>query len=906
MNSRNTHVSTSRYGRLSELETGKDMSSSEDNMDGRKSGEKRAMSRRTKRRVDDDGMAPAKTPVRKKKKNSIDPKPTAVPTRPARKKKGTAPPEAQCTREATDKQGRKRTDRRTTKHSTTQARTRQTTRANPQLTDPSGAITQLRRFIAENKIDEHLSSQLETIISPPINLSATTDVQLATNLTDISTTAGDNQDGGDDDVVQNGYEEEAEEEGGVIEEEDVEEEAEDGFDEAKGSERGPGSDEEDVSVMAADRFKDSDDEHDIRLQLEPVGTEEHAEDRSGPGLSGGRHNNAEVTVAGFVGERLGGTETPVPARPPPVSSIDSRGPEVDESTVAHILDAVKQCVKENIEKAVSDITGNLRKDLDEVAKVRDHISELSNAVTTTASAMFIKQNTAVPRLKEIHRTICVLPALFSDSFVLNIMAHCILGIAKSSIGAQRTMFALQQFGSELFAMLFFARQPKETRKEKFSSDTGKKFSKFRNGVMLSAFLAMQTNRFGTFCNGAEETLVASSVEASATDQETADYGNPSEAIYAVQQPFWLKPRFVRTEHCLAAAKKYEKRGANGQDNVESSNSVCDNESVDASDSNVSATRQKPCRSGPITSDEIALEASCLVYKIITTILYRSRKTSKMALFQGVLYLFSTWDQFDAPVSQMSLKLRWRKQTFPAIDYLRDLPMTEAIHANERLRPKPLSTQQIDMKNMWILEKFISEHPEFSLIVQHDVVVDGERRPLTYQINLIEVATKFFASFISIEAHPKTRDALCLDSKVFSLIITLAFGLRRLTEKAVHDMNESGGVPWARRNTQQTTPRGKRGRPRKTTVTESTPLADSTRCQIDDVLYSFEVVNGMSIDTLQPAPSKQRDYLLQMILTLTEEEYLGRRSSDGPPGDTVNGTSNENCIKPDESLGIFAV
>lgn len=562
---------------------------------------------------------------------------------------------------------------------------------------------------------------------------------------------------------------------------------------------------------------------------------------------------------------------------------------VDESVLMFVVEMMKECVAENIKHAIGEMTKKLETDLKEVSKLKDHVTELANIVTTSASAMFIKQQTAPPRVNEIHNKICLLPALFSETFMFKILARCVLGLAYKHCSSASSTTTLQSGGIEIISILFFTRQPNEKWKEKFDSETGQKFSRFRNGVMLSAFLAMQDNKFNTFRIPLARNIPTSdSTNGDVLGAKGTIRDNQS--VNAIQQPFWLQPGYVLTEHCLAAAVKFEKKSV--VDTSDGSQSIADSESVDMGEPSGTATttgKTKINRTGPITRDEIAVEASFLLYKIITSLLHSARLAGRLDLFQSVLYLFTGWAQYDAPVSQATLKLQWEAVCYPSIDFLASLPKTR----NHRFHSNAIDNQQIDVDNLKILETVISDHPELSLLIEHDVLVDGKSRKLKTRISMIEVACKFFASYINGEMHAKAKETLCLDASALQMAVILGVGLRRLLEKAVADLNTQRSVLWA----SNSITKGKRGRPKTSRSSARGPSsADSSQ-------YRFEDLGGISIETLMPARSKQKDLLTQMILCLSKEEF---GSLNQGPLQSGNEHGPVKRIQPDDSLGIFAI
>ena len=127
------------------------------------------------------------------------------------------------------------------------------------------------------------------------------------------------------------------------------------------------------------------------------------------------------------------------------------------------------------------------------------------------------------------------------------------------------------------------------------------------------------------------------------------------------------------------------------------------------------------------------------------------------------------------------------------------------------------------------------------------------------------------------------------------------------EKAVDDLSLSTDVPWEN----NACTKGRLGRPKRTsTAAQQTSNVQSSLDRSNR--YTFETVDGMSLDQILPPPSKQRELLNQMVLNLTEEEYRSRTLSDTNSNSAQVHGSNDNDardlnndrIKPNESEGVF--
>lgn len=543
---------------------------------------------------------------------------------------------------------------------------------------------------------------------------------------------------------------------------------------------------------------------------------------------------------------------------------------VDESVVVNTVQALKGYISSEMKSSLQQIVNEFRTDRDQINKLREHISELTELVTTTASAMFFKQTASQPRGKELQRKLCLLPAVFNDQLMLKILSRVVIGFLVNNVPSESPYAGIEAMGVQFFSTMYFSKKPNETKKEKFTSEVGKFYSKFRYSLLTTSILALQDNSFKTFraesmLNGVRDPVESNEAEESST------VGVAS--LSAMTQPFWLRPGYISGDHCLQAAEKQEKRGGDetGEDSQTGGELVShasgDAESLDIPESSQSSGKQKGARTGPINRTEIAVEAASMVYKIITAILYRSRLASKTQLFHDVTYLFTGWSQHGVSVQQTSLKMEWETPKQLDIDYIDNLPRTKIMHPNARHANIGQEVDKIDFENVTQLEKLISHHQEFSLVVQHSVMVTGTEQTLKYRINLIEIVSRLLASYVTLESAAKAKDALCSDKRCFKALIVMATGLRRLMEKAIIDLNASSVAPWSQNHINER----KRGRPRRAST--STGLNGYTGAQ--NRKYVFENVNGMDLEQLLPSRSKQKEILSHMILTMTQEEYETR-------------------------------
>ena len=75
---------------------------------------------------------------------------------------------------------------------------------------------------------------------------------------------------------------------------------------------------------------------------------------------------------------------------------------------------MKEFIVSNTDAQKEWMVSMIKKDREAIAKMEAHMEDLSSTISTSAAAMFFKQSNAPPRLQEIHRKLCILPALSND------------------------------------------------------------------------------------------------------------------------------------------------------------------------------------------------------------------------------------------------------------------------------------------------------------------------------------------------------------------------------------------------------------------------------------------------------------------------------------------------------------
>ena len=84
----------------------------------------------------------------------------------------------------------------------------------------------------------------------------------------------------------------------------------------------------------------------------------------------------------------------------------------------NLFEGLKQSIVSSMKLSITEVLKEVRSDLEQRMKLREHLTELTSIVTTTASQMFIKQTSSNPRQKENQKKFFLLPALLKDQFML--------------------------------------------------------------------------------------------------------------------------------------------------------------------------------------------------------------------------------------------------------------------------------------------------------------------------------------------------------------------------------------------------------------------------------------------------------------------------------------------------------
>ena len=113
--------------------------------------------------------------------------------------------------------------------------------------------------------------------------------------------------------------------------------------------------------------------------------------------------------------------TATPSTTSGLANLTSRSGHVHQSIMMNIVQQLKSAIFTEIRGLFAQLLSEGRNDRDQIRKLKEHVTELTSIITTTASTILIKQNASNPRTKEIQRKLCLLPVFFSEKFMPKIL-----------------------------------------------------------------------------------------------------------------------------------------------------------------------------------------------------------------------------------------------------------------------------------------------------------------------------------------------------------------------------------------------------------------------------------------------------------------------------------------------------
>ena len=115
---------------------------------------------------------------------------------------------------------------------------------------------------------------------------------------------------------------------------------------------------------------------------------------------------------------------------------------MDDSVLINIFNVVKESIIKHIDMSLNRISSEMTKDRTIMSKLREDVSELGSMLTVIATGQFVKQTSSNPRLKEIQKKLCLLPALFNEQYLLTVLSKCLIGFGINCISPGSDLEAL--------------------------------------------------------------------------------------------------------------------------------------------------------------------------------------------------------------------------------------------------------------------------------------------------------------------------------------------------------------------------------------------------------------------------------------------------------------------------------
>lgn len=144
-------------------------------------------------------------------------------------------------------------------------------------------------------------------------------------------------------------------------------------------------------------------------------------------------------------------------------------------------------------------------------------------VTTVCDVSFGSgsgNNRGSEKQKKLASSIALFETLFTDTVLKLVMERCVIEQIASCV-IQSSSVRLCKYASDDMRVIMFTKQPGE-RKYMFQEGVGKKFSRFRRRIVLTALLGEQRNKFGQCTNSTATHGSSQSSPTDASDEAVVD------------------------------------------------------------------------------------------------------------------------------------------------------------------------------------------------------------------------------------------------------------------------------------------------------------------------------------------------------------------------------------------------
>ena len=345
-------------------------------------------------------------------------------------------------------------------------------------------------------------------------------------------------------------------------------------------------------------------------------------------------------------------------------------------------------------------------------------------------------------------------------------------------------------------MLFSVNLKKNESRTMYQTELGKKFSEYREGIVLTALKAAKQNKFGFFrdnmCDGDGDVKQESDIKSR-----------------KAHVPKWLQNDNLNSEHIKLARLRCEETGENAR-----------------------GSKHKAYSSARVVENpdnELAIHAACLLYKGINAKLNTARMMGRAGFFDELGYLFVDWMKHGCRADQTTLNIRWTS-TGDSFKYpdIKSIPNSVPKYTNKRDgKSDEEQIAAINTTNKRLLRELTMKCPGMEMEIEHQVCIrkqakkGGEKtrsgqgisstdlaslgsaetvmdddevertEQLVYTVNLIDVSCRMLTCYTSQLQYTAPASFLCASEKSLHCIFSVSMLLKYLLEKVVDSLNADG-------------------------------------------------------------------------------------------------------------------
>ena len=463
--------------------------------------------------------------------------------------------------------------------------------------------------------------------------------------------------------------------------------------------------------------------------------------------------------------------------------------------------------------------------------------------------------------------------VFSEEVVQIVIEKCTIGHVSSTATDYRTRKEKKKSEVDMLArgaalalrvMFFAVNQKKKENRLMYQTELGKKFSEYREGIVLTALTAAKQNKFNLF-------------RSSEDDNDSGDNNGGDIKSRKVNIPKWLRTDFVTSEHITVARVRTEETAdGKGSDNKSQS-----------------STRVDTFIGDP--DGELAVYVASMMYKRFTQRLNSARLMGKAGFFDELGYLFVDWKRFRCKADQSTLKIRWLDEKasskFPDINSIPDTIPKYTSKQSSSGDEKELAS--INAKNKALLRDLKMNCSAMQLEVEHEVCIrknskkatgkkeakkinsssdslsigsqgsqdtpaDNEefdrKDVLVFTVNLIDVSCRLLSCYTSQLQYTSPDSFLCASEHSLRSIYSVAIMMKHLLQKIMCSIEADG-------------------------------LNDQK------VLHEIRV-NGVNMGSMQPTPARQTSGLHTKCVHMFQHMYASRSSTRTQPRSYEEGPNDK--------------